>query len=94
MNNQHGCRVCQYDIAVEQLLDSDVMPATDRGRVWSNIGVICLYEHDYDGARRALEEAVRTGSPMIQEQSTRIIQELDDNARAEEIVAAIDFAEG
>jgi tetratricopeptide (TPR) repeat protein len=76
----------------EQLLDSDVMPATDRGRVWRNIGVINLYEHDYDAARTALEEAVRTGSPFIQEQSTRILTELDENARAEEIVAGIDFA--
>jgi tetratricopeptide (TPR) repeat protein len=76
----------------EQLLDSDVMPATDRGRVWRNIGVINLYEHDYDAARTALEEAVRTGSPFIQEQSSRILTELDDNARAEEIVAGIDFA--
>jgi tetratricopeptide (TPR) repeat protein len=76
----------------EQLLASDVMPATDRGRVWRNIGVINLYEHNYEAAREALEEAVRSGTPFIQEQSSRILTELDENARAEEIVAGIDFA--
>jgi tetratricopeptide (TPR) repeat protein len=76
----------------EQMLESDVMPATDRGRVWRNIGVINLYEHDYEAAREALTEAARTGTPLVQEQANRMLGELDGNARAEDLVAGIDLA--
>lgn len=77
----------------EQMLDSDVISGTERGRVWRNIGVINLYERNYDAAREALQEAARTGSPLVQEQANRMLGELDENARAEELAAGIDLAD-
>ena len=44
----------------------DVLPATDRGRLHRNIGVMQIYLHDYEGARASFDEAARVGTPDIQ----------------------------
>ena len=75
----------------EQMLASDVLPATDRGRLHRNIGVMQIYLHDYEGARASFDEAVRVGTPDIQSLAQASLIQLDANARAEDIVAGIDL---
>jgi tetratricopeptide (TPR) repeat protein len=76
----------------EQMLASDVLPATDRGRLLRNIGVMQIYLHDYEGARASFEEAARVGTPDIQTLAQASLVQLDANARAEDIVAGIDLS--
>ncbi len=76
----------------EQMLASDVLPATDRGRLHRNIGVMQIYLHDYEGARASFEEAARVGTPDIQTLAHASLVQLDANARAEDIVAGIDLS--
>ena len=40
----------------EQMLESALLPAIDRGRIHRNIGVMQIYLHDYEGARASFEE--------------------------------------
>lgn len=76
----------------EQMLASDVLPATDRGRLHRNIGVMQIYLHDYEGARASFEEAARVGTPDIQTLAQASLVQLDANASAEDIVAGIDLS--
>jgi tetratricopeptide (TPR) repeat protein len=76
----------------EQMLASDVLPATDRGRLHRNIGVMQIYLHDYEGARASFEEALRVGTPDIQSLAQASLAQLDANATADDIVAGIDLS--
>lgn len=76
----------------EQMLESSVVPATDRGRLHRNVGVMQIYLHDYEGARASFEEAARVGTPDIQSLAQASLAQLDANARAEDIVAGIDLS--
>ena len=57
----------------EQMLESSMLPATDRGRLHRNVGVMQIYLHDYEGARASFEEAVRVGTPDIQSMAPRVV---------------------
>ena len=76
----------------EQMLDSSMLPATDRGRLHRNVGVMQIYLHDYEGARTSFEEAVRVGTPDIQSMARASLAQLDANASAVDIVAGIDLS--
>ena len=76
----------------EQMLESSAVPATDRGRLHRNVGVMQIYLHDYEGARASFEEAARVGTPDIQSLAQASLAQLDANARAEDIVAGIDLS--
>ena len=76
----------------EQMLESNMTPATDRGRLHRNVGVMQIYLHDYEGARASFEEAARVGTPDIQSLAQASLVQLDANARAEDIVAGIDLS--
>jgi len=76
----------------EQMLESNMTPATDRGRLHRNVGVMQIYLHDYEGARASFEEAARVGTPDIQSLAQASLAQLDANARAEDIVAGIDLS--
>ena len=76
----------------QQMLESNMLPATDRGRVHRNIGVMQIYLHDYEGARASFEEAVRVGTSDIQAMAQASLAQLDANASAADIVAGIDLS--
>ena len=76
----------------EQMLASDALPATDRGRLHRNVGVMQIYLHDYEGARASFEEAARVGTPDIQAMARASLAQLDANASAVDIVAGIDLS--
>jgi tetratricopeptide (TPR) repeat protein len=76
----------------EQMLDSPMLPATDRGRIHRNVGVMQIYLHDYEGARASFEEAARIGTPDIQSLAQASLAQLDANASAADIVAGIDLS--
>jgi tetratricopeptide (TPR) repeat protein len=76
----------------EQMLASDVLPATDRGRIHRNVGVMQIYLHDYEGARASFQEAVRVGTPDVQSMAQASLAQLDANASAADIVAGIDLS--
>jgi hypothetical protein len=76
----------------EQMLDSAMLPATDRGRIHRNVGVMQIYLHDYEGARASFEEAARVGTPDIQSLAQASLAQLDANASAADIVAGIDLS--
>jgi tetratricopeptide (TPR) repeat protein len=76
----------------EQMLQSAVLPATDRGRINRNVGVMQIYLHDYEGARASFEEAVRVGTADIQSLARASLVQLDANASAVDIVAGIDLS--
>jgi tetratricopeptide (TPR) repeat protein len=83
-----------YETAVrllEQILDSNVVSGTDRGRVLRNLGIVHVYRHDYDEARSALREAARVGNAETQQQCNEMVAKLDQNAEAHDIVGAIDL---
>jgi tetratricopeptide (TPR) repeat protein len=76
----------------EQMLESALLPATDRGRIHRNIGVMQIYLHDYEGARASFEEAARVGTSDIQAMAQASLAQLDANASAADIVAGIDLS--
>jgi tetratricopeptide (TPR) repeat protein len=76
----------------EQMRDSALLPATDRGRIHRSIGVMQIYLHDYEGARASFEEAARVGTPDIQSQARASLAQLDADASAADIVAGIDLS--
>jgi hypothetical protein len=76
----------------EQMLDSDLLPATDRGRIHRNVGVMQIYLHDYEGARTSFEEAARVGTADDQAAAQASLAQLDANASAADIVAGIDLS--
>jgi tetratricopeptide (TPR) repeat protein len=76
----------------QQMLESNMLPATDHGRVHRNIGVMQIYLHDYEGARASFEEAARVGTPDIQALAQASLAQLDANASAADIVAGIDLS--
>ena len=76
----------------QQMLDSELLPATDRGRIHRNIGVMQIYLHDYEGARASFEEAARVGAPDIQAMAQASLAQLDAHASAADIVAGIDLS--
>ena len=76
----------------QQMLESALLPATDRGRVHRNVGVMQIYLHDYEGARASFEEAARVGTPDIQAMAQASLTQLDANASAADIVAGIDLS--
>jgi tetratricopeptide (TPR) repeat protein len=76
----------------EQMLDSALLPATDRGRIHRNVGVMQIYLHDYEGARASFEEAARVGTPDIQAMAQASLVQLDAHASAADIVAGIDLS--
>ena len=69
-----------------------MLPATDRGRLHRNVGVMQIYLHDYEGARASFEEAARVGTPDIQSLAQASLAQLDANASAVDIVAGIDLS--
>ena len=76
----------------EEMLASTVLPATDRGRIHRNVGVMQIYLHDYEGARASFVEAARVGSAEIQSMAQASLVQLDANASAADIVAGIDLS--
>jgi tetratricopeptide (TPR) repeat protein len=76
----------------EQMLASNELPVTDRGRLHRNVGVMQIYLHDYEGARASFEEAARVGTPDIQSLARASLAQLDANASAVDIVAGIDLS--
>ena len=76
----------------EQMLDSALLPATDRGRIHRNVGVMQIYLNDYEAARASFEEAARVGTPDIQAMAQASLTQLDANASAADIVAGIDLS--
>ena len=76
----------------EQMLGSALLPATDRGRIHRNVGVMQIYLQDYEGARASFEEAARVGTPDIQSLASASLAQLDANASAADIVAGIDLS--
>jgi tetratricopeptide (TPR) repeat protein len=74
----------------EQMYESGRLPGTDQGRVAYNMGIACLYTHDYDAAHQYLTEAANTARPEHAERANEFLQALQDADDASEIVARID----
>lgn len=72
-----------------QIYETDLLPGTDRGRVALNLGLSCLFRHDYDAAHQFLTEAPATAKPSTVEKANRILGVLARIDQAEDIVAEL-----
>lgn len=82
-----------WDAALEyfkQIYESDLAQATQRGRAAMNMGICCLYTHDYDAAVGYLTEASETARPDIAARATEIVAEIAELDQAEDIMDRID----
>jgi len=74
----------------EQMYESGLLPESDRGRVAHNMGLTCLYTHDYDAAHQYLTESQSTSRPEVAERSTVLLAHLDDLDDAADIIPELD----
>lgn len=80
-----------YDLFL-QMYQSPALPASDRGRVAVNLGVLCLYSHSYDAAHQYLTEAVEIGRPEKVRQANALLQRMAGMDEAADIAATIDLS--
>jgi hypothetical protein len=69
----------------EQMYTTDQIAGTERGRVAYNIGMVCLWRHDYDAAATYLDEARSSATSRIGDRASEVLRELQDLDRAEEL---------
>jgi hypothetical protein len=74
----------------QQIYESGMAPATQRGRAAMNLGICCLYTHDYDAAVGYLTEASNTAHPDLAAKASEILTEIEQLDQAEAIVDRID----
>jgi hypothetical protein len=75
----------------ESAIASPAISGTDRGRFLRNMGIACIFLHDYDAARVALTESAEVGSSATRDGAKAILTRLDTNDEAWDIIADIDL---
>jgi len=71
----------------EQMYTSSEIAGTERGRVAFNLGMVCLWRHDYDAAAAYYEEARSTGSSQVGARAAELLTKLAELDQADELAA-------